>query len=182
MTAIDKSEKAREIADEYNVSISTAKYWMGLGLSKKDMNYRRQRATKTRCNEIEGVPIEDLAKKHRLSVKTLRSYAQRGMSLRQVDFRAQIKAQVPNQFKKYDGRLVSELATEMNVAVSSISKMANLGIEIHDMPEYIEQHLNEMRDSKGRASRDKSSVVLTAREIRCHEISQKSNEYLARKL
>lgn len=177
-----KSVRARDISDRFNVAYSTALYWVGLNLTEAEMNYRRQRARRVKHEDIEGEPIHKISERTGLSMYTIKGYARKGMKLRQIEMRAQIRNKVPNDEKVYCGRNLLDLSEELGVALSSVSRMANLGVEIKDMPAYVEQHESEMKRPDGRPKRDQSSITLTEAELRRKKIAEKNNKLLAMRL
>ena len=178
----EKKGRAADIAKKFNVALSTARYWMACKLTDDEMEYRRQRARDTKRPQIEGVDVEELVKTTGLALSTLKNYAKNKIPMRVVEMKAQQKAGIENHQKVYCGYNLTDLADKFGIAVSKVSKMANLGVLVEDMPQYIEENKAEMYRPDGRPKRDTSAVQVTGEELRRQRLVNKNNRLLAMKL
>lgn len=175
----------KDIAKKYNVREATARYWISRKFSAAEMEKRRQHykgPNQSKIKSIEGVSLEELARRYGFAMSTLVTFAKKGLTLRQIDVKYQRRSGIPNHKKTYCNVPFATLASDLGVPLSAISKMVSDGILIEDMPAYVAQHRDEMQTKEGKPKKDTSATSVSSAEMRSLHIVEMNRILLARKL
>lgn len=178
----EKAMMARDISDRFGVKLCTARYWVSLNLSEEELTQRVAKYRESGSIRIDGVLITQVHKETGITLKTLRQHARNGTPLRKIYYQAQNKRKIPNQFKVYDGRKITDIAKELGISMSATSHMAAQGLSIEEMCQRVKDTPQKFRNKDGSIKRDSPSISMSPDELRRYKIILRNNEMLARSL